>query len=628
MDSLESATREEELLQEALSMSTGASVFFIVTPPGEGKKQEMERLSRLLSGWHILAVRLSPEQPLDPEALRGHLRTLQGDRRPMIWVEVEGLGVAEAEPARSAVAEQARQVLQDLNLKREALERLDAPILFWVTPMELRAFSVWAADLFATRTAIIGLERLRPTAKETLRIERLLTADRLRDALPPAEVEGRIRLYEGTLEAEARKRRPHLPRIASLHEELARLYAYRGDLLSALMHQREGQNAYRELAQQHPEVFLPSLARSLNDLSVMLSELGRREEALQVAQEAVGIYRRLAAQHPEAFLPYLASSLNNLGNRLSELGRREEALTAAQEAVELYRQLAAQHPQAFLPDLAMSLHNLGARLSELGRREEALQVAQEAVEIRRRLAAQHPEAFLPDLAMSLHNLGIRLSEVGRREEALQATQEAVEIRRRLAEENPPAFLPYLASSLNNLGDRLSEMGEPENALAAYEEAVRILLPFFRALPAAFADDMRYMLRDYLSACGRAKREPDWELVKETLRVGPSLVLSPTVVRLAPLLRAVAAVARGLAGPEEASAVEEALAAMRQQADGRALAEALRRLRAGERDPQALRRGLALDAIDEQALTLVEGAVADEEVWALLERLGKEALDAE
>jgi len=75
-------------------------------------------------------------------------------------------------------------------------------------------------------------------------------------------------------------------------------------------------------------------------------------------------------------------------------------------------------------------------------------------------------------------------------------------------------------------------------------------------------------------------------------------------------------------------VEEALAGMRQREEWRALAEALGRLLTGERDPQALRRGLALDAIDEQALALVEGAVADEEVWALLERLGKEALDAE
>jgi tetratricopeptide (TPR) repeat protein len=274
----------------------------------------------------------------------------------MIWVEVEGLGIAEAEaePARSAVAEQARRVLQDLNLKREALERLDAPILFWVTPLELRAFSVWAADLFAARTAIIDLERLRPTAEKTLRIETFLTADRLRGALPLAEVEGRIRLYEGALEAEARKRRPHLPRIASLHEELARLYARRGDLHSALRHQREGQNVYRELAQQHPEVFLPGLARSLNDLSVWLSELGQREEALQAAREAVDLFRRLAPQRPQTFLPDLARSLGAYGSVLLDLGRASEAREAFAEGLRILLPFLRAEPAA-LRELASAL---------------------------------------------------------------------------------------------------------------------------------------------------------------------------------------------------------------------------------------------------------------------------------
>ncbi|MDT7884694.1 MAG: tetratricopeptide repeat protein, partial [Thermoflexus sp.] len=237
-----------------------------------------------------------------------------------------------------------------------------------------------------------------------------------------------------------------------------------------------------------------------------------------------------------------------------------------------------------------------------------------------RMTGKEPE----ERAWVLNRLGFALSALGRRAEALQATQEAVEIRRRLAAQHPDAFLPDLAMSLNNLGNRLSEIGEPEKALAAYEEAVRILLPFFRVLPPAFADRMRYMLRDYLAACGRGKREPDWELVKETLRVGLSLALSPTVTRLAPLLWVVAAMARGLAEPEVTQEVKGALAAMRQQEDWQGLAEALGRLLTGERDPQALRRGLALDAIDEQALALAEGAVADEEMWALLGRLASEA----
>jgi hypothetical protein len=279
-------------------------------------------------------------------------------------------------------------------------------------------------------------------------------------------------------------------------------------------------------------------------------------------------------------------------------------------------------------DRAIALGMTGYALSALGRREEALAATQEAVGHYRRLAEANPAAFLPDLATSLNNLGIGCLSVGRREEALAATQEAVAIRRRLAEANPAAFLPDLARSLNNLGDRLTEMGQGEAALVAYEEAVRTLLPFFKALPTAFADRMGYMLRDYIAACRRAEQEPDRELVKGALQAGLSLVIHPAIAQRARLLRAVTAIARGAAGPEAAQEVEEALAAMRRQEEWRALAAALGRLLAGERDPQALRRGLALDAIDEQALTLVEWAVADEEAWALLGRLAEEAGGAE
>ncbi|WP_322794799.1 tetratricopeptide repeat protein [Thermoflexus sp.] len=445
----------------------------------------------------------------------------------------------------------------------------------------------------------------------------------------------RAEALEATQEAVALYRRLAAQHPDAFLPDLALSLINLGADLSALGQREEALEAtqeavtlYRRLAAQHPDAFLPDLALSLNNLGLQLSEMGQREEALEATQEAVDLYRRLAAQHPDAFLPHLAMSLNNLGAMLSESGRRAEALQATQEAVEIRRRLATQHPDAFLPDLAVSLNNLGNRLSEMGRRAEALQATQEAVDLYRRLAAQHPDAFLPDLARSLQNLGVDLSALGRRAEALEATQEAVDLYRRLAAQHPDAFLPDLAMSLHNLGDRLSEIGEPEKALAAYEEAVRILLPFFRVLPPAFADRMRYMLRDYLAACGRGKREPDWELVKETLRVGLSLALSPTATRLAPLLWAVVAMARGLAEPETSQRVEEDLAEMRQQEDWQGLAEALERLLTGERDPQALRRGLALDAIDEQALALAEGAVADEEMWALLGRLASEAGGAE
>jgi tetratricopeptide (TPR) repeat protein len=207
-----------------------------------------------------------------------------------------------------------------------------------------------------------------------------------------------------------------------------------------------------------------------------------------------------------------------LGLALSALGRREEALKATEEAVRIYRKLSEQNPQAFLPDLAMSLNNLGAMLSELGRREEALKATEEAVKIRRKLSELNPQAFLPDLASSLNNLGNRLSALGRREEALKATEEAVRIYRKLSELNPQAFLPDLATSLGAHGSVLHGLGRHAEAAAAFAEGLRAILPFVRAIPAAFGGLAGALLEYYLRACKEAKREPDWGLVEEVVRL--------------------------------------------------------------------------------------------------------------
>jgi tetratricopeptide (TPR) repeat protein len=308
-----------------------------------------------------------------------------------------------------------------------------------------------------------------------------------------------------------------LPDLAMSLANLGKALSEMGRREEALQATQEAVDLYRRLAAQHPDAFLPYLAMSLNNLGNALSEMGRRAEALQATQEAVDLYRRLAAQHPDAFLPYLAISLANLGKALSEMGRRAEALEATQEAVDLYRRLAAQHPDAFLPYLAISLANLGIRLSEMGRREEALEATQEAVDLFRRLAAQHPDAFLPDLAMSLANLGNRLSEMGRRAEALQATQEAVDLYRRLAAQHPDAFLPDLARSLGAYGLVLRGLGRSAEAAAAFAEGLRAILPFVRALPAAFGGLAGALLQDYLRACAAAGEAPDEALVAQARR---------------------------------------------------------------------------------------------------------------
>jgi tetratricopeptide (TPR) repeat protein len=445
---------------------------------------------------------------------------------PYLAASLDNLGAMLSEMGRRAEALEATQEAVDL-YRRLAAQHPDAFLPYLAASLDnlgvmLSEMGRRAEALEATQEAVEIRRRLAAQHPDAFLPDLARSLHNLGNRL--SEMGRRAEALEATQEAVEIRRRlaaqhpdAFLPDLARSLHNLGNRLSEMGRRAEALEAAQEAVEIRRRLAAQHPDAFLPDLARSLHNLGNRLSEMGRRAEALQATQEAVEIRRRLAAQRPDAFLPDLARSLNNLGNRLSEMGRRAEALQATQEAVDLYRRLAAQHPDAFLPDLARSLANLGAMLSALGRRAEALQATQEAVEIRRRLAAQHPDAFLPDLAMSLNNLGIRLSEMGRRAEALQATQEAVDLYRRLAAQHPDAFLPDLARSLGAYGLVLRGLGRSAEAAAAFAEGLRAILPFARALPAAFGGLAGALLQDYLRACAEAGEAPDEALVEQARR---------------------------------------------------------------------------------------------------------------
>ncbi len=458
-------------LREALALLEGGAFFFVVDPAGRPSPEGKEALGHILGDRPLVEVRLSPERSLDLHELKERLAP---DRRSVVLLDAVDLEWADLEVTlEGPLAERiqgARRVLQDLNLKREALARLGAPVVFWVTPAGLRAFSLWAADLFSAHSGVFEVAPA-PSPVEvelltkSIEPEPWAEADRLRN-LPEAEVRGRIRLYERQLEKEARKRTPHRPRLAVLHMGLALLHWHLGDHLRALEHQQKAVNLYRQLAARNPQAYRRDLAGSLTILGAVLFAMGRREEALAATQEAVGLYRELAVQNPQDYRPALARSLTDLGNILLVLDRDPEALAATQEAVGLYRELAAQNPQAYRPALAGSLTTLGLRLSALGRWKEALAATQEAVGLYRELAAQNPQDYRPDLS---HSLGAH-------------------------------------------GTMLLALGRPTEAVEAFGEGLRAIAPFVRDLPQAFGDLAAYLLQGYLRASQEAGREPDEGLV--------------------------------------------------------------------------------------------------------------------
>lgn len=166
-------------------------------------------------------------------------------------------------------------------------------------------------------------------------------------------------------------------------------------------------------------------AGRLLGLSSWLSDLGQLEEALATTEQAVHLYRQLAEDRPDAFLSSLARSLNNLSAHLTSLWRPLEALATMEEASSIYRQLAEADPDAFRLDLAMSLNNQSENLAAMGRREEALATSEQAVTICRQLAKVRPDAFLSDLAGSLSDMAKCQGNLERWEEALATIEEAV-----------------------------------------------------------------------------------------------------------------------------------------------------------------------------------------------------------
>jgi len=211
----------------------------------------------------------------------------------------------------------------------------------------------------------------------------------------------------------------------------------------------------------------------------------------------------------------------------------------------------------------------------------------------------------------VNNLGVALSAVGKREDALKAAQEAVQVYRRLAKANPDAYLPDLARSLGTLGTVLLALGRAEEAADAFRQGAHHLLPHARALPQAFGPLLGALVRDHLRASQTAGIPPDEHVLKEAAPfVGTRI--HPAVARLAPLFLGVVAVVRGEGDERLSAQVQGALKQMQQTEDWQALATALLRLLAGERDPQALTADLNLDEVDTQALSLTLAALSSEE----------------
>jgi tetratricopeptide (TPR) repeat protein len=184
-------------------------------------------------------------------------------------------------------------------------------------------------------------------------------------------------------------------------------------------------------------------------LGLLLGNNNEPVAAKEYYTEALGSYRTLSKNNPDVYLPDVGGTLNNLGMLLSDNNEMDAAKKHYTEALEIRRTLAKNNPDAYLPDLAATLNNLGILLQNNDEMDSAKKHYIEALEIKRTLAKKNESVYNLNVCMTAINLGLfykqLLEETGDlslKKEGLDLMQDA---RKRLAiyPSSNPTVIQYL-----------------------------------------------------------------------------------------------------------------------------------------------------------------------------------------
>ncbi|KAJ7475431.1 hypothetical protein B0H11DRAFT_1321251 [Mycena galericulata] len=136
---------------------------------------------------------------------------------------------------------------------------------------------------------------------------------------------------------------------------------------------------------------------AFHSLSLRLATSGQRAEALANAEKATDLYRELVSLAPR-HLPTLAKSLRNIAVILWKIGRQDESIAAGEEAVNILRKV-SDNETYFLGALGETLDQLAGYLFEKGEIGHASAATAESAEVRKRIESLPPP--LPFLFMEV-----------------------------------------------------------------------------------------------------------------------------------------------------------------------------------------------------------------------------------
>ena len=344
---------------------------------------------------------------------------------------------------------------------REALPEFRFPIVLWVTTQLLTQMERKAPDFWGWRKGVFRFESRQTAAVKSSQIESfqpilaelgLAIDDDI--LLPLADLQALI--------AQTEQKQPDDPLLATLYDQMGRLYAGRAERGEAIDYRQEQEMAidyFRKAIERQGAIGQEeNLASSLAWLGYLYESQGRYEEAEPLFLQALELGRWLLGEdHPD-----VASSLNNLAALYKSQGRYEEAEPLLLQALESRRSLLGKNHS----DVASSLNNLAYLYKLQGRYEEAEPLFLQALELGRSLLGENH----PNMATSLNNLAGLYESQERYEEAEPLYLQALQLRRSLLGENHPD----VAGSLNNLASLYNSQGGYEKAEPLCSRALAIL----------------------------------------------------------------------------------------------------------------------------------------------------------
>jgi len=230
---------------------------------------------------------------------------------------------------------------------------------------------------------------------------------------------------------------------------------------------------HKRLAENNPDGFEPSLAKSYGNLGFMYKGMKLSDKSEEAYLAALEINGRLAAKNPAVYESDLAISYNNIGVMYDDLDLYDKAEKAYLAALEIDKRLAAKDPNDREPDLARSYNNVGGVYKSCGRYAEAEKALLAAIEIRKRLAGKNPAAYEPALAASYSNIWGMYNSLKRYGKAEEVIFAALGIYKKLVAKDPDVFEPELARCYRNVGIMFSDQGRSDEAMSAYTLSLEI-----------------------------------------------------------------------------------------------------------------------------------------------------------